>query len=276
MKRKKEQVLVVTPTLGKSRWLEQTRASVVAHCPGAIHVLATPGSEVCGLQHRFPSCTVVADRGKAGGMYGAINAGIVAAADSWDWFTYINDDDLLAPGFSSILGQIVSGQADLYYGDVAYVDEADRVIAPIPIERNPLYFRDLFRCGITPLVQQGMLVRRDLLERLGCFDTAYSLSSDLDFLARAFAGGAIFRHAGTMVGAFRIQPGQLSGQAAAMEAQCRQIRERLFPGTVSAWHRLRTHATFVLRNHRCYRARLGASGLRSSRQIIACGKKSPA
>ncbi len=267
-----DQVLVVTPTLGKSRWLEQTRASVAAHCHGAIHVLAAPGPEVGELQRRFPQCTVVADQGKSQGMYGAINAGIAAAGDGWRWFTYVNDDDFLTPGFAAMLQEDVKGEADLHYGDVAYVDEDGRVIAPIPVERNPRHFGGLFRCSVSPLVQQGMLVRRELLERLGGFDTAYRLSSDLDFLLRAFAGGARFRHSGTMVGAFRIQPGQLSGQAVAMAEECSKIRERSFPGSVSAWERLCIRAAFVLRNHRCYRARLRLLGVCSSRQIIARGK----
>jgi hypothetical protein len=270
-------VLVVTPTLGKSRWLDTTCRRVAEFCPRSLHVLAAPAPVVASLQARYPDCTVVADLGPAGGMYGAINAGVAAAAErDWNWFTYINDDDYFLPGFRDLLGLADSATADLLYGDVWYADEADGWIAPIPVERNPVHFKGLFRRGISPLVQQGTLVRRTCVERLGGFDTRYRLSSDLDFLAKAFVLGCQFQHAQTAVAAFRIQPGQLSGLATEMQAECLEIRQRLFPGKLTALEQGYIHATFILRNYRCYLNRISRLGFSSSKQIMGRGKTPPA
>src|SRR4051812_6367293 len=94
-------LLVVTPTLGESPFLDQTVASIEAQPLHIEHVIATPGRKVAELAARYPDATVVADAGRLGGIYGAINAGIQAASAKfkWDWFTYINDDDTLLPGF---------------------------------------------------------------------------------------------------------------------------------------------------------------------------------
>ena len=47
---------------------------------------------------------MVADAGKEGGLYGALNAGLAATVETpWDWYTYINDDDLLSLGFGEMM-----------------------------------------------------------------------------------------------------------------------------------------------------------------------------
>jgi len=67
------------------------------------HLLAAPAEKQPELQARFPHTRVVADAGRAGGIYGALNAALAVAGNDWDWFTYINDDDTLLPGFSEAL-----------------------------------------------------------------------------------------------------------------------------------------------------------------------------
>lgn len=108
-------ILVVTPTLGESPWLAETVASVAAlRIPGA-HVLVAPEAAVGKLAARFPGVTVVPEPG--GGMYAAVNAGL-AAVQGWEAFTYINDDDLLLPGFTAVVERAshAAGTPLLAYG----------------------------------------------------------------------------------------------------------------------------------------------------------------
>ena len=110
-------ILVITPTLGESPWLAETVASVATLAAPHEHVLVAPAATVPALAARFPGVTVTAEPG--GGMYAAINAG-VAAAREWDAFTYINDDDLLLPGFAAAVAAMAGRgtQALLAYGRV--------------------------------------------------------------------------------------------------------------------------------------------------------------
>ena len=71
-------LLVVTPTLGESVFLEQTLASVAALPVPVLHVLSVPAAKVTLLQARYPHLKVVPDAGKAGAIYGAINAALFA------------------------------------------------------------------------------------------------------------------------------------------------------------------------------------------------------
>jgi Ca2+-binding RTX toxin-like protein len=67
-------LLVVTPTLGESPWLEETISSVAAVAGAPEHVLVAPADKVAALARRYPRVAVVAEPG--GGMYAAINAGL--------------------------------------------------------------------------------------------------------------------------------------------------------------------------------------------------------
>src|ERR1035437_5874504 len=93
-------VLIVTPTLADSPFLDATVQSVREQTFAFIHVLAVPAHQVEPVRRRYPHATVVPDAGRAGGIYGALNAALDAAPPGWAWFTYINDDDLLLPALS--------------------------------------------------------------------------------------------------------------------------------------------------------------------------------
>ena len=99
-------LLLLTPTLGTSPYLDASVASVAGLGLSVHHLLVCPAGQTGVLGQRFPGRTVVADAGREGGLYGALNAGL-AAADalglSWEWFTSLNDDVLLSPGFAELV-----------------------------------------------------------------------------------------------------------------------------------------------------------------------------
>jgi len=223
--------LVVTPTLGVSEYLEHAVQSVTGLPFPVEHVLAVPEAMVAPLAKRFPHALVVKDAGKEGGIYGAINAGIRAASAGWAWFTYINDDDALAPDFGRMFAEHTA-RADaepVTYGNVRLINERGETISFLTTERSPSFIPALLHAEISPLNQQGMLFRRDTVEALGEFDTRYRLCADLDFWARAMAAGFGFRHYPLEVGQFRIRRGQLSGDVAITLREQNEIVHRAFP-----------------------------------------------
>lgn len=221
-------ILVLTPTLGRSPWLDATVTSVAALPMACRHVLVCPAGVRADLEKRFPSVQVVTEPG--GGMYAAINAGLAAATGEWDAFTYINDDDLLLPGFAAharTLERAGSGPM-IAYGNVKLIDDRGRRLGAIPVSPFPSLNRALYAQRLEPMYQHGTLVTRAALAALRGFDGSFRFCGDSEFLARACVVGMPFlRSRGSAVAAFRLRTGQLTKNRAAMLAERTKVDEKL-------------------------------------------------
>jgi Predicted glycosyltransferases len=268
-------LLVVTPTLGESPFLDQTVASIEAQPLHIRHVIAAPGRKIHELSTRYPSALVVPDAGRLGGIYGAINAGIQAASEKfkWDWFTYINDDDALLPGFGRVMLQNLRDPdpAPVVYGDVELVDESGFRISFITTAENPAWIPALLHQGISPLMQQGMAFRRDVVDRLGGFDLRYHLCADLDFWLRAYASGETFRYHPESVAQFRLREGQLSSDTSVTRAEQDLIVARHLPRRSPPLRRLATRLLYRAYNLPRYLERFRNRGFRTSYAILQEG-----
>lgn len=264
------EILVVTPTLGLSPFLDRTVASLFAQTVPVRHVLVAPAPRVSALAARYRHAVVVPDAGPAGGLYGALNAALAGAPDSWAWFTYINDDDALLPGFSQVARRHLARTwpEAVAYGDVELIDSRERRTGLITVERNPAWIAALLQRGISPLMQQGMLFRRDCVARLGGFDGRYRLCADLDFWLRAYAAGERFRHYAAVVAQFRLRPGQLSGNTALTVREQSEIVARHLPRRVPWWQWHSAVWRYRLCNLPRYVGRMRRRGLRTSYQIL--------
>jgi glycosyltransferase involved in cell wall biosynthesis len=237
-------------------------------------VMSVPGHRVQELQSRFPHVQVCADLGKTGGIYGALNAGLAAATGGWDWFTYINDDDALLPGFSTMLARAAAAAelAGVIYGDVDLIDEEGRRVSRITTERNPVWIPALLQQGISPLIQQGMLFRRAIVEQLRGFDTRYRLCADLDFWLRAYAGGAKFQSYPERVAQFRLRRGQLSGNTSITEYEQSEIVARLLPRRVAPTLQGLARMRYRWFNLPRYAARIWSRGFQRSYELLEAGE----
>ena len=202
-------LLVVTPTLGQSPWLDETVASVASLPRACRHVLVCPAAVRANLERRFPQAQVMADPG--GGMYAAINAGIAAVPD-WDAFTYLSDDDVLCAEGTATAWQRLERdpQTEVVYGRVSLIDAQGAPQGWLPVTHRPGDLAGLMARGIMPLAQPGTWLRPVLLKRLGGFDETFRLAGDLDLFSRAVAGGARFDFVPVEVARFRLHASQLS------------------------------------------------------------------
>jgi GT2 family glycosyltransferase len=263
----KSRLLVVTPTLGTSPYLGAAVESAQRLGLDVDQVLIAPTSATRGLMRDFPHCTVVAEP-SSGGMYAAINAALGAAAP-WDWFTYLNDDDLLAPGLADVARRhMARGDVNaIAYGDVRWVDAADRNLGLMPVERRSAHVGFVMKLGLAPLTQQGALVSREVYEQLGGFDTRYRLAADFDFWARAFAAGATFQYYPCEVARWRIHGAQASMDRDAAHAEGRAIASTVALAALPPrlwWERLR----FLALNTRRYVQRYRTTGVWTSKAIF--------
>ena len=263
-------LLVVTPTLGDSRYLDQTVESVQTQPLAICHVLSVPAPRVAELQARYPHTIVVPDAGRAGAIYGALNAALAQAPAGWDWFTYINDDDLLLPGFGEMARRHLASAnpAPVTYGDVGLIDEEARLLGRITVAPDPRWIPALLQDGISPVMQQGMLFHRNTVTRLRAFDLHYRLCADLDFWLRACAAGDRLRYYPVPVAQFRLRRGQISGDTAQTEREQEEIVRRLFPARLSAARRRVTRLRYRLHNLPRYFERFRARGVRTSYELL--------
>lgn len=222
-------ILVVTPTRGDSPWLEECVASVARIDGEPRHVLVALPDQVASLQVQFPGALVLAEPPGARGMYAAINAGIRAAGD-YDAFTYLNDDDVLLPGFEHAVGTLAASEGGplIAYGRVRLIDARGRRLGAIPVSPAPTLNRALYAQRIEPVFQHGTLISRAAMERLRGFDETLRYCADTEFLARACVNRIPFvRVGGAPVAAFRLRRGQLTKNRPAMLAERARVDEKL-------------------------------------------------
>jgi hypothetical protein len=258
--------LVVTPTLGNSRYLGATIESVRAVGQGIRHVLVAPPARVSEIRTRYPSLEVIAEPVGAG-LYGALNWAI-STVEGWDWFTYINDDDCLLPGFARVVADHLSiPEQRIAYADVMYRGAQGSDLGLMPTERNPRQLRAAISSGVIPLTQQGTLISRGDLASLGGFDTRFKLAADFDLWVRALAAGLSFRYYNEVAASFRLRPGQLSGNVALSWAEAEASRRLL--GRPHAIQRALSKSRFYGRNVFRYMRRVQATGRLRSRALFA-------
>jgi glycosyltransferase involved in cell wall biosynthesis len=272
-------LLIVTPTLGASPFLADTVAAVRGITGVDLqYLLVCPQAQIERLQREYPDCAIVADQGRAGGIYGAINAGLAAARPGWEWFTYINDDDLLTPEFSRLLERHCRPEnlRSVAYGDIDTFDEAGESLGRMTVETNPAYFPALLQQGISPTGQQGMLFGAPVVQALGGYDLKYRICADLEFWARACAQGFAFRHYPLEVGRFRIRAGQISGDVSLLREQVDEVARVHFPKPVSAAAKHFVRLRYRVCNLPRYLGRLRHVGLARSLDVLQTGGRSPA
>jgi len=215
--------ILVIPTLGESPFLEPAIDSARALGTGWRVVLVCPAARADYLKARYLGCEVVAET--AGGLYGAINTGLRSAAE-WDWFSYLNDDDLVT---EAVAPEPPAG-ADIVYGRVDYIDAGGRRLGSFPVEPRPNRLPVLLAGGVPALTPQGTVISRRAFEALGGFDARLRYCGDFDFWLRASVNKLVFVHRPATVGAFRLHAGQLSQQQDAAAAELAGVCAAHAPG----------------------------------------------
>ena len=218
-------LLVVTPTLWQSPWLDQTISSVSRLGRSFVHVFVAPHDSACGFIKSSESKRIIVEPRR--GMYTAINSGLrQLAAEPWEWFSYINDDDVWLDGMKAALNAAEEGTVHgLIYGRVDLIDAYGHRLSEHAVARRSNDALPLLARGIVPIMQPGTLIHRKVLEELGGFDETYSSAGDIDFLARALLAGHRLRFVNRPVAAFRLHAGQISkNETLAFAEKARALR----------------------------------------------------
>lgn len=127
-----------------------------------------------------PAIRIISE--KDAGIYDAMNKGLLAY--SGDAVGFLNADDKFHD--ATALERIAEGlaEADAVYGDLIFVTDHDTG-RPVRVWKAGPFLRGAFRGGWMP-PHPTVYVRRALADAVGPFDPSYNLSSDYDYLLRAF------------------------------------------------------------------------------------------
>lgn len=221
-------LLLVTPTIGKSQWLTQTQNSiryVKSKGLDVFWIIVCPETSKHKVEDSYEPDLVVAEP-PGGGMYVAINYAVESVKSiDWSHFSYINDDDYLAESFYEHCRYAETSNQDVVYGHIDYVDIHSTVVGAISICKNTKDLLPLFAMGLAPFSQQGTILKKEIYNRIGGFDTSFTHVADCFMWIRSIEVGASFGYSGHKAACFRVRPGQLGGDMNLMIAQTNATRQ---------------------------------------------------
>jgi glycosyltransferase involved in cell wall biosynthesis len=185
------QVSVVLPTRNRSAMLRKSlRSALDQDATGLEVIVVDEGSSDDTAEHlaRIDDQRLTVLRNdQPQGVARARNAAIERARG--DWIAFLDDDDLWAPGYlrAQLAAAAEQGLSLCYSGRIE-IDERGELINKAYCPRPRRLARGLFANNAIG-GPTGVIIRADLLERVGCFDERLSALADWDLWIRAARGG---------------------------------------------------------------------------------------
>jgi glycosyltransferase involved in cell wall biosynthesis len=178
-------VSVVIPTRGRWPLLKETLAGALAQEDVSHEVVVVDdGSQdetAAELAEIGDERVRVVRHERARGVAVARNRGIAEARG--DWVAFLDDDDLWSP--HKLRHQLdVSAEADFAYSAVVAVDEGIRVTRALPFPAPDGLLRLELRQNALPAGGSNVIVRTDVLRRLGGFEERLYHLADWDLWIR--------------------------------------------------------------------------------------------
>ena len=137
---------------------------------------------------------------KDGGAADALQKGFSRATGSI--FAYLNSDDIYQPNALNTIASVLgSGEADVAYGNLFWIDSTGRKLGE---RRQTRFNRAGYLYGASDLMQPATFWTREAYEAAGGIDPGFNFAFDTDLFFRFAAGGARFTYIPTTLASFRI------------------------------------------------------------------------
>ncbi len=184
-------VSVIIPALNAAGTLQQALDSLAGQDVAYEAILVDGGSrdETVAIAACAPALRVVSAPGTS--IYEALNRGIAEAeAPS---VVLLNADDALLPGALAALADALARAPDagIVRGRPRFVERSGdgQLMVLEQAERQTARPMDLRMMLLGPCAINSLCIRREVFDRVGCFDPVYRLSGDRDWLVRVWAAG---------------------------------------------------------------------------------------
>lgn len=160
------------------------------------------------------------------GIYEGMNEGIRRATGEFSWFMNAGDEFANAHVLDAAVEEMKRTKVGLVIGGYGIQGRGQEESYSFPRkEMSDFDFAFSRRGGC----HQAMIIRTELIERVGGFDTHYSLASDFDLVLKAIKLGGAVRVPEIYAS---IEPGGLADQGIfSVHRQKHQIRRRFFGGS---------------------------------------------
>lgn len=228
---------IVTPSFNQAGYIEETIRSVVSQeGPFEIEYFIMDGGSTDGSVEiirkyaddvnagRYPiACKAVRIHWKSekdAGQSDAINCGLRQATG--DFASYINSDDLYAPGAFAKVAEVFAGnpRADFIYGDGDVIDERGALQwewLSRPYDHKVMTtYHFLWNEFSNYIIQQSVFWRTRVHGSLGLFDESFHYAMDVEYWVRAGSAGLVLLHVPVKLGKFRFIQGTKSKSGAAV------------------------------------------------------------
>jgi glycosyltransferase involved in cell wall biosynthesis len=185
-------ISIITASLNRKEFIGAAIESILAqNYPDFEHWIIDGGSSdgtLVFLSH-YPHLKVLSEPDR--GVYDAWNKGIDRAKG--DFISFLNSDDVFAPGAFKSCAKIVSGSPSVpVVSGGCQIYQTGRFGHEVEMHRyqDPKRYRLSLRNATVGLpIINSRFFRRSLFDKLGCFDLAYAVASDREFLIRASLAG---------------------------------------------------------------------------------------
>ena len=216
-------VSVITVVYNGAEHLEEAIRAVASQAyPNIEHIIIDGGSTDATIDILYRNDDLIGywQSEKDRGLYDAMNKGVAQVSDPESYVLFANADDTLYSGDSISSAMSLSRGEDLIYGKMIFTDgKISGVLG------KPVRFKDLAR---QTLCHPATFVRRKVFDRIGPFDTSFTIAADYDHIVRAFKARVSTRFVDVIVSKMRM--GGLSDDRFMLS--CRERKEvvrRHFP-----------------------------------------------
>lgn len=178
----------------------------------------------------FPHLVVRSEPDK--GVYDALNKGLAMARG--ELVLFLNSDDLLPEGSLDAIAAAAAGspRADIICGGALLSDMQGRIVRNYSGAAARAMTYDLFL--LRPAIMNARAFRRQIIDRVGCFDTSYRLAADHDYMIRCARAGATHLDLDRVVYIYRQHPASLTFDPTGRNVA--RISEELM-GLADRWYR---------------------------------------
>lgn len=177
-------ISVITVCFNAEKYIEQTIKSVINQKVCDIEYIIIDGSstdETIRIIKKYESKIAKWISEPDKGIADAMNKGIALATGEYLMFLHA-DDYFQSPDAIVVAASFMEERKDIYIYDTIFMKEAGG------IRRHSGDFGK--RINFKGVCHQGVLCKRDLFRKIGCFDTSFKICMDYDFFIRAYRHGA--------------------------------------------------------------------------------------
>lgn len=183
-------VSVITVCLNSEKTLKKTMQSVFEQTYSNIEYVVIDGQSsdktwdiIQKDKEKITYCCSEPDKG----IYDAMNKGI--AHCSGEIIAFLNSDDWYIPEtIEKVVECYINSKADIVYGDyIFWCSEEEQHYSKCNKDTNQLNYHMIFG-------HQATFIRRELFNKLGCYNLNYRIAADYEWFLRAYHSGATFAY----------------------------------------------------------------------------------